>query len=217
MRTDISNSVFLLGCGGHGRVVLDSLLSANVQNIRVIDPLLRVGTSCFGVPVVPEGELLDFPAKASVLLVNGLGVSNSLVRRSEIVTRYQTLGYQFRGVIHPNVHLGRETEVHATAQVLAGSILQNRVRLGEHTVVNTGARIDHDCVVGAGSFVGPGAILSGGVVIEDQVLIGAGAVVLPGVIIARGARVGAGAVVMKDVDADSTVVGCPATALKNQT
>jgi len=49
------------------------------------------------------------------------------------------------------------------------------------------------------------------------VLIGAGAVVLPGVKIARGARVGAGAVVVKDVDADSTVVGCPAIALKNQT
>jgi len=196
---------------------LDALLSADVNNIRIIDPLLRVGTNCFGIPVVPEGELLDFPAKTSLLLVNGLGVTNSLVRRSEIATRYQNLGYQFRGVIHPIVHLGRETEVHATAQVLAGAILQNRVQLGEHTVVNTGARVDHDCVVGAGSFVGPGAILSGGVVVEDQVLIGAGAVVLPGVKIARGARVGAGAVVVKDVDADSTVVGCPAIALKNQT
>ncbi len=215
--SDMSSSVFLVGCGGHGRVVLDALLSADVKNIRIIDPLLRVGTNCFGIPVVPEGELLDFPAKTSLLLVNGLGVTNSLVRRSEIATRYQTLGYQFRGVIHPIVHLGRETEVHATAQVFAGAILQNRVQLCEHTVVNTGARVDHDCVVGAGSFVGPGAILSGGVVVEDQVLIGAGAVVLPGVKIARGARVGAGAVVVKDVDADSTVVGCPAVALKNQT
>jgi len=48
------------------------------------------------------------------------------------------------------------------------------------------------------------------VVIEDEVNLGVGAIVLPGVRIGRGARIGAGAVVTKDVPAYSIAAGCPA-------
>ena len=48
------------------------------------------------------------------------------------------------------------------------------------------------------------------VVIEDNVWIGGGAVVLPNVTIGRNAVVGAGAVVTRDVPANTIVVGNPA-------
>jgi len=51
------------------------------------------------------------------------------------------------------------------------------------------------------------------VVIEDEVNLGIGAIVLPGVRIGRGARVGAGAVVTKDVPAYSIAAGCPARTI----
>jgi acetyltransferase-like isoleucine patch superfamily enzyme len=52
------------------------------------------------------------------------------------------------------------------------------------------------------------------IVIEDDVWIGTHSVIMPGVTIRKGAVVGAGAVVTKDVDAFSIVIGVPANALK---
>ena len=48
------------------------------------------------------------------------------------------------------------------------------------------------------------------VVIEDDADIGVGAIILPGVRIGRGAKVGAGAVVTRDVPAYAVVAGAPA-------
>ena len=51
----------------------------------------------------------------------------------------------------------------------------------------------------------------GGVpVIEDDVFVGSGAKIIGGLRIGRGARVGANAVVLKDVPAGATAVGIPA-------
>ena len=52
------------------------------------------------------------------------------------------------------------------------------------------------------------------VVIEDDVWIGANAIVMPGVTVHRGAVVGAGAVVLRDVDPYTVVVGVPARAVR---
>lgn len=53
------------------------------------------------------------------------------------------------------------------------------------------------------------------VVIEDDVLIGANAVVLEGVRVGKGAVVGAGAVVTKDVEPYTVVMGMPAKKVKD--
>lgn len=53
--------------------------------------------------------------------------------------------------------------------------------------------------------------------IEDDCWIGARAVILPGVRIGRGATVAAGAVVNKDVEAETLVGGVPAKLIKRMT
>ena len=53
-------------------------------------------------------------------------------------------------------------------------------------------------------------IVSSPVRIEDDVWVGIGAILLKGVVIGAGARIGAGAVVTRDVPAGATVEGNPA-------
>ena len=52
------------------------------------------------------------------------------------------------------------------------------------------------------------------VVVEDNVWIGGGAIILPGVTLGQNAVVGAGAVVTRDVPANTVVVGNPAHIIK---
>lgn len=53
-------------------------------------------------------------------------------------------------------------------------------------------------------------------VIENNVWIGAGAIIMPGVTIKSGTVVGSGAVVTKDTEANSVVIGVPAKKIKSR-
>lgn len=206
----MSKQVFLLGGGGHGRVVLDALLSSGVNVAGVLDPDLKVGDQVFGVPVMGGDELLDRVAPTDVLLVNGLGANPCVRSRKRLFETLKARGFSFDAVRHPSAVIGPECDLGESSQIMAGAVLQNRVRIGDNAVINTRASVDHDCVIGAHTFVSPGVVLSGDVLVGESAFIGAGAVVLPGIQIGANAVVGAGAVVTKAISAGWIVAGNPA-------
>jgi UDP-perosamine 4-acetyltransferase len=77
-------------------------------------------------------------------------------------------------------------------------------------VVNTGAILDHDVVIGAHTFIAPGAVLCGEVAIGSGAFIGAGATLLPGIKVGDDAIVAAGALVRYDVLDGEIHAGVPA-------
>ena len=82
------------------------------------------------------------------------------------------------------------------------------------TIVNTGAIVEHDCVIGDGCHVSVGASLAGSCRLADGVTIWPGAILRNRVSIASGVIVGAGAVVCGDLETPGTYVGVPARLLK---
>ncbi len=66
-------------------------------------------------------------------------------------------------------------------------------------IINTGAIVSHDCVLGDYTNLSPGAILAGTVQVGSGVLIGMGATINLEARIGAGARIGNGATVKSDV------------------
>lgn len=64
--------------------------------------------------------------------------------------------------------------------IMAGAVVQPNVRIGKHCIINTGATIDHDCVIGDYVHIAPGAHLCGGVEVGEGALIGVGVGIEPG-------------------------------------
>jgi sugar O-acyltransferase (sialic acid O-acetyltransferase NeuD family) len=190
----MTKQIFLLGGGGHGRVVLDVLLASGVSVAGVLDLALKVGDQVFGVPVMGGDEFLDRVVPTDVSLVNGLGANPYVRNRKRLFEDMKARGFLFDAVQHPSAVKGSECGLGESSQIMAGAILQNRVRIGDNAVINTLASVDHDCVIGAHSFVSPGAVLSGDVLVGESAFIGAGAVVLPGIEIGANVVIGAGAV-----------------------
>jgi acetyltransferase-like isoleucine patch superfamily enzyme len=80
-------------------------------------------------------------------------------------------------------------------------------------IVNSGAIIEHDCLLEAGVHVSPGATICGGVRIGELTWVGAGATIIHGLTLGAGAIVGAGSTVLQDVEGGDTVVGSPARCI----
>ncbi len=98
--------------------------------------------------------------------------------------------------------------------VCKGNILTIDIEIGDFVIINLACTIGHDVKIGNFVSIMPGVHISGNAVIEDGVLIGTGAVILPGVKIGAWSKIGAGAVVTKDVESGSVIVGVPGNCIK---
>ncbi|TDM09558.1 MAG: acetyltransferase [Ideonella sp. MAG2] len=180
----MAERLYLVGCGGHGRVVLDAALACGLAVTGIIDPGLAPGSLVFGVLVLGGDDYL-YQAEARACLLNGVGANPNVARRRGLYDSL-SVSHAFVGVRHPGALINRPGEIDLSAQVMAGAIMQPGVVIGPNAVINTGASIDHDCVLQAHVFVSPRAVLCGQVQVDEGAFIGAGAILMPGV------RVGAG-------------------------
>ena len=205
----------LLAAGGHGRVALNLLLDLGIQVEGIVDPGKVIGSAIFGVPILGGDEWLENMPPSDFILVNGVGVAPGNYLRKCIYTYWKQRGFEFLSLVHPFSVISRETVISEGVQIMAGSVLQCGVSVGENVVINTRASVDHDTNIGVNAFIGPGATLCGEVCIGEDVFVGAGSVIMPGVSVGDKAVIGAGAVVTRNVPEGFIMVGNPAVSSKN--
>ncbi|MGD2072612.1 MAG: DapH/DapD/GlmU-related protein [Candidatus Thorarchaeota archaeon] len=136
-------------------------------------------------------------------------------------------------IIEDNVIIGDNVTLVNYVWLKEGTVLEDGVyidsycKTGKNLVVKEGtsfkpiSQISDDTIMGKNVFIGPDVVLLRGEiggsqsppVIGDDVYIGGCVTVLPGVKIGDRAIIGAGAVVVKDVEADTVVVGNPARVI----
>ncbi len=107
-------------------------------------------------------------------------------------------------------------ELGAGLNIMHGVLISGGARIGDGALLNAACQVHHGVTIGRFAEVSPGALLLGDAQLEDEVTIGANATVLPRVRVGARSVVGAGAVVTRDVGADTTVAGVPARVLVKQ-
>lgn len=195
--------LIVLGAGGHGRVLLSTLLDAGFHVDAIYDdnPALW-GKDVFGVRVL--GPLQDLSTAMDCRAVIGVGDNATRQRLAD------KLKLEWITVVHPKAYVHESVILGPGTVVFAGAVVQPGVTVGRHALINTAASVDHDCNVGDFVSLGPGVRLAGAVVVGNQSELGTASCVIPAVTIGRNVVVGAGAVVIRDVKYPCTIVGSPA-------
>ena len=116
----------------------------------------------------------------------------------------------FYCVYGKNIYLGDNVFLNVLCTILDC----NEVRLGNHVMVGPGVQIYTAAHLLQAEPRNQGWEVAKPVVVDDNVWIGGSAILLPGVRVGLNAVVGAGAVVTRDVPANTVVAGNPARVIR---
>jgi sugar O-acyltransferase (sialic acid O-acetyltransferase NeuD family) len=212
----VSESIVIVGCGGHGREVygiINDLNEAHGQMWKVrgfvddgpsdlnLQRLERLGVSFLG----SSRDLLELEPEVRYVI----GIGDPKIRAA-VSANLASAGRQAATLIHPAATVGLDTTIGEGSVLFAGARVTTNVTLGRHVHINQNATVGHDSVLADFVSVNPLAAVSGDCQLQKEVMIGTTAAVLQGLTVGMLAVVGAGACVVRDVPSESVVKGVPA-------
>ena len=204
-----TDPVYIIGAGGHAKVVIASLYANSIVCAGVFDDDSSLwGQKILDIPIL--GAVEELRDVSSVTAVNAIG--NNSTRRV-ICERFRNINWLT--LIHPHTWIHSSVKIGCGTVVFAGSIIQPDTIIGKHTIINTSASVDHDCVIGDFCHIAPGCHIAGGVKIGNEVFLGIATAVIPCVSIVSNTVIGAGATVIENIDNAGVYVGTPARRIKD--
>jgi acetyltransferase EpsM len=197
-------TMYLIGAGGHAKVVIDILRANSIKIAGIYDSTPYVET-LFGIPFLGSEDGVVFMQEEVIVTIG-----NNATRK-KVANKLSTIA----GIAISKQSMVADTVTVSDGTVIApGAIVQTHSVIGRHVIVNTAANIDHDCEINDFVHISPGAVLCGNVHVGEGTQIGAGAVCIPDVKIGKWCTIGAGTVVTKDIPDYAVAVGVPARIIK---
>lgn len=207
--------LYIIGAGGFGREV-----AWLVERINEVNPTWNLkgfiddNESLWG-SVEGEYRVLGgceyLKTLGEVYAVCAIGFAKI---RKAVVEKLDGSRVKFATVIDPSVLMSKRVKVGEGTIICAGTIITVDIKIGNHVIINLDCTIGHDVDVEDFVSVYPSVNVSGNVLVGQCTELGTGAQIIQGKAIAANSIVGAGAVVVKNIEEPGTYVGSPAKKIK---
>ena len=211
-------NIILIGASDHCRYTIDIIEQENKYKIvGLLDKNLPAGEFYGGYEVL--GYLDDI---VEIMFQQGalgglVAIGDNFTRKSIVADIIKKIpDFKFINAIHPSVIIGKEVTIGWGSVIMAGVIINNNCRIGNHTFLATKSSIDHDSSLGEFSSLSPGVTTGGRVLIGTCTAIGIGATILHYKNIGNFSVVGGNSLVTKDIGNNILAFGIPAKPIKER-
>lgn len=204
--------IVIIGAGGFGREVQWLIERINEKELTweikgYIDDGIDAGTEINGYPVLGGiNELLEMQQEIAVVCAIG----SSSIRKKIIERISSNPNIEFPNIVDPSVQMSKYVKFGKGNIICAGTILTVNIDIKDFSILNLDCTVGHDVVLNSFVTVYPSVNISGCVMIGKHTEIGTGTQIIQGKTISENVIIGAGAVVVKNIDISGTYVGMPA-------
>lgn len=208
----MASKLIIIGAKGHGKVCGDIALKMKQwHDIFYLSDDATV-TSCLGCEVI--GKTDDAPRH--LIDTDFFVAIGNNEQRKVVFEKIRQLNAKLVTLIHPSAVIGLDVTIGAGTVLMAGTIINSSTQIGQGCIINTGSSIDHDCALEDFVHVSPGVHLAGTVHIGMGSWLGIGSTISNNVTICDHCIIGAGGVVLKDINQAGTYVGFPVKMLQKE-
>lgn len=116
---------------------------------------------------------------------------------------------RFATIVDPSVILSKSVSIGEGTIICAGTIATGDISIGKHVIINLDCTLGHDDIIEDYVTIYPSVNVSGNVVVGECCELGTGAQIIQGKKIKSHTIIGAGAVVVKNIEERGTYAGCP--------
>lgn len=198
--------LLIIGASGHGRVLADiAIRMKKWKSIAYLDDNESI-KSTMGIEIIGKSnDVYKYINDYDIFV--GIG-SNTI--RQKIQEKLESMHANIPVLIHPSSVIGLNVEIKSGTSIMAGAVINCCSNIGKGCIINTGATIDHDNIIEDYVHISPGAHLAGSVRVGKGNWLGAGCIIINDKSIIAGCKLGAGAVVNRNITEVGTYVGVPA-------
>lgn len=204
-------NIIIIGAGGFGREVEWLLRRINNNNnkwniLGYVDDNIQKGTKINELEVIYNiEELLNVKEKINVVIAIG----NAKIRKMIYNRIRENKMLIFPNIIDPSVIIGN-VSMGIGNIICAGTIATVNIKINNFNIINLDCTIGHDDILSDFITLYPSVNVSGNTTIDELVEIGTGTQIIQGKNICSNVIIGAGTVIVKDINEEGTYVGVPA-------
>jgi len=211
-----NNEIYILGVGHNTIVYIDLVESCGYKPIGLYhynDE--RTGENIHGIPILDSNSNL-FRRESLAGLNFEISVGNNKIR-TELAKKIREKGGNIPTLIHPSSIVSKYAFIDTGVIIHANSVIQADASIGMDSVISYNVSVTHNSCIDRGCYLAAGSTIGAYISIQDHVLIGQAANIVSGKLeyIGHDSIVGAGSVVVKNVEPFSIVAGNPAILIKS--
>ncbi|MCK9374079.1 MAG: acetyltransferase [Sulfuricurvum sp.] len=195
--------IFVYGTGGHGKVVADIARSCGYTLAGWIDDNPAAAAYTW------ETFRLSHPSGAIAL-----GIGNNTLRE-QILDKVSKAGYALPPLIHPSAVISPSATIDEGSVIMPLSVVNAEARICTGCIINSGAVVEHECLLEPFVHISPNAALAGGVRVKHHTHIGIGANCIQNLTVGAHSIIAAGSVLISDIPDYSLAAGVPAKVKKS--
>jgi sugar O-acyltransferase (sialic acid O-acetyltransferase NeuD family) len=197
--------VLIIGSGGHAKVVTETLESLlNSTLIAVADQEKSRKDELF----LSKYKITLLNEWSSEKMLFHTAIGNNL-NRKQVTDECKLEGKSPFNILHKNATISQYSVLELGIFIAANATVASESIIQDGCIINHGAVVDHNCLIGSFSHIAPNATIGGGVKIGEGCLIGSGSTILPNIKIGNNVVIGAGCVVTKNINDFETIIGNP--------
>ena len=209
-----NKSVYIIGAGTYGEVMWElAVLNGYEVKGYYDEDESKLNNMIMGTKVI--GKFSDLP-EADIKNNNYIVAIGNNDIRYNIMSRINALGGMTPTLIHPSAVISKSAKIGKGVYIQANAHIWTKVNVSDYCVISPNVVVAHHSSLGKACLVSTLSAVGASINVEDFVFIGMGATIVTGVTsIGKNSIIGAGAVVLKDVEENSVYAGVPAKKIRD--